>query len=378
MNKKRTGLIRYVLSVSYLKVFKLLQWLHTQIRKILSAWAAKASDTLSERSKTTYHRPEAKEISCALHTLFIRNNGDVYPCCFVWHKPEMKIGHITDRDILLSIKSFFHECSCDYFKLRKAKPDEQIDMDRFNLELSLICQGKCAVCSTGVPWSPQRPYAYYDAVEKLIEQLQPKRINVQGGEVLIQEDSIVWVEKIKKKYPKTYFTIVTNGNVGLTMIEKVEQLFSAVDVSFMAFQPETYERIMGMDVSKTLQFAQELAHRKKTCLSVRYVATPISIHELCLFLQWAINIRPSFIIANDCYIPQYINVRTSDNFWERIFLRSKEKVKSVLMLNKEAIINNQISIELSEHVLHILSLDVEWEKFLNEHDFRGFVREHFC
>ena len=71
---------------------------------------------------------------------------------------------------------------------------------------------RCVMCCVNAPdWRGQ--YDYYSQLEELIKQTQPEEILVQGGEVLIQKQSIEWLTQVKQDFPDIKISLVTNGNV---------------------------------------------------------------------------------------------------------------------------------------------------------------------
>jgi len=86
----------------------------------------------------------------------------------------MKIGHIDDPGILEKIRRFNAACCCERYELEPAAPGEAPAYDFLNIELSLVCQGTCAMCCVGAPdW--QGRYDYYDSLTRMVEQLRPRR-----------------------------------------------------------------------------------------------------------------------------------------------------------------------------------------------------------
>lgn len=199
--------------------------------------------------------------------------------------------------------------------------------------------------STPPPW--QGKYDYYEPLTKIVNLFHPNIIGLQGGEVLIQKKALDWIKEINGLYPNIKFGLVTNGNVNLDMVEEVERLFDNIVVSIVGFEPETYERIMGMDFYKTVNFCTALAKKKRVKLILKYLTTPLNIHTTNLFLEWAINLNPVVVLIEDANTMQYINANTSDKFWEKIFNRTAEKIKKVLRENRNRLAENNIEVRLS-------------------------------
>jgi MoaA/NifB/PqqE/SkfB family radical SAM enzyme len=270
--------------------------------------------------------------SCHINELFINSKGEVYPCCRVWTRSDMLIGYISDSDILEKIHRFSPpECACNKYVIRKATPDEAVDYKVINIELSLACQAKCAMCCVNAPeWKGS--YDCYQHIIALISKLAcVDAIVVQGGEVLIQSESLKFVEQLKKITPKnTCFRIVSNANVGTELLEKVESLFDHIAISIVGFQEETYRKIMGIKLDKTIKFAEALIARQRIRVTLKFLLTPLSFHEVNLFLNWALNLAPVNVTIYDSGFRGYINENTEDKYWLKIIDRTIMDVKKEL------------------------------------------------
>lgn len=277
-----------------------------------------------------------KEIPCHFQQLFINSDGNVFPCCLVWGRPELMIGHIKDKDIEDKIMHFSGgSCECLSFssRLRRANSDDIPQYSVFNIEVGLTCQAICAMCCVHAPeWTAQgKSYTYYDSVERLIERYRPAKILVQGGEVLIQKATMSWLSQLKSTYPAMQIALVTNGNASIDKISQVEEVFDELNVSFVGFQPATYYRIMGLDISKTFSFVEGLIQRGKVVVNPKFLVTPLNIHEAPLFLQWAVQQQVSLIWFMDAATDLYIKHDTWDNFWDKIIARTAKAIQSVLI-----------------------------------------------
>ncbi len=311
----------------------------------------------NQSNKSTSNHPYNKiKKACHFEQLFISHKGDVFPCCQTFLRPEMKIGHINDANLLESIDKFYQNCSCEAFHLIQSKPGDKKDYSNINIELSLACQGKCAMCCVDAP-SWKGKYDYYESLSKVIGVLKPKKILLQGGEVLVQKDSLNWVAEIKRKHSDIKIFLVTNGNVDLDMVEQVEALFDRITVSVVGFQPETYKRIMGMNLDKMIKFVELLLKQKKIQVNLKYLITPINLHEANLFLQWAIELAPSLIFFEEADIINHIKYNAPYNFWDKIFERTGQEIRSLLISNKDKIFENNTSIKFSTMCLSFLDLN---------------------
>lgn len=269
------------------------------------------------------------ERPCHYRELFVASNGDVYPCCLTWNNPALRIGHITDPDLEERLLSFDGSCRCSGFTLRKGKPSDERAY-KLNVETGLACNGRCAMCCVDAP-SSHGPYLYYGELDRLIETLPAiNHLVVQGGEVLIQKKTMDWLRALSLRRPEIPLALITNGNVEADTVPFVESLFFNVLVSVYGFQDETYRRITRMELEKTLRFAGDLVKRKRTTVHLKYLVTPLNLHELPLFLRWAIALGPETISVIDSNTALYINRATPDRYWDLVIGRTGEEVRKEL------------------------------------------------
>lgn len=335
------------------------------LKGIFVGVAFKAYRVIEKHKKREIGLTQPKPRVCHFYELFITHKGEIFPCCMIWGSRDMKIGHIRDDNLIESLRNFYHPCSCARFELRKGLAEEKIAVDYISIEVSLLCQGKCAMCAVNAPsWHGE--YDYYDSLTQIINEFSPRQILVQGGEVLIQKETLGWIEKLRSIYPHLQIIISTNGNMNLNLIDKVEELFYGVNVSFVGFQPLTYATVMGMDVNKAVRFSEELAKRRKVRLILKYLTTPLTIHEFSLFLDWAINLNPAEILVDDANTFTYVNIYTGDNFWEKIFTRTREELRAVLIKNRDILSVSGTVFGFSDRSIKILGLESGWEDFLEE------------
>jgi len=302
---------------------------------------------------------------CHLRELFIRHDGYIFPCCIRRMDERMIIGHLNDKNLRKKLLSFDKSCKCEQFRLRRATPLDRSKYERLNIELSLDCQANCALCCVGAPeWKGE--YHYYDQLNQLTEICNPKSFLVQGGEVLIQRESMQWLQEIKKRFPEIAISIITNGSVSLRKIAYVESIFDSVTISFVGFQAETYKKIMGLDLNKALSFVEVLLKRKKVKnIWVKFLINPSNIHETDLFLDWAIRTKPSVCLIQDSATLNYININTSDDYWKKIFNRTGKKLKKIIAKNKSGMISNGTLILMDSGSIQLFGID---DNFIDKYD----------
>lgn len=310
-----------------------------------------------------------KKRPCHMRELFVRHDGWIFPCCLVWPDKSKAICHIGDKNILESIKSYWADCRCERFELRKSFPGENAEWERINVEYSLQCQAQCAMCCVGAPeWSGA--YDYYELLEDMILRLRPREMVVQGGELLIQEKTLLSLAMIRQKLPQMKMMLISNGNHKLERMVDVEKLFDRITISIVGFQPETYNKIMGMSLDRMKNFAEQLMYRGKVEVVLKYLVTALNLHELHLFLDWALTNRPYRVTFAGSGVRNYIVFSTQDSYWKKIISRTAKDLKSLIVLRRAEIESKAIIIGLEREVADMYDIN---EQFIRENALEDLV-----
>ncbi len=328
---------------------------------------------LSIRAKrNAYNRSTAKERACHLEELFIRHNGDIFPCCRVWPDRYYKIANLKESNLVNKIWKYHRYCTCDFYKLRESDFSQNFQYNMLNIEFGLKCQADCAMCCVdSSSWTGS--YELFDNLRELISYCKPKEILVQGGEILIQNDTLGWLSILKNENPQLKISLVSNGNANITMLNTAENLFNRITFSIVGFQPETYHRIMNIRFGKTIEFIENLLIRGKVKVYLKYLLTPINLHEVNLFLSWAISHNPDRIAFTGSGINQYIKKDTFDNYWRIIFSRTATKIKKILIDQLETLRSNKINIYLDAETRIIFKIS---DDFISSNNLSNIINWH--
>ncbi|EQB39196.1 hypothetical protein M947_08565 [Sulfurimonas hongkongensis] len=271
--------------------------------------------------------------ACHKEGLFIQSNGDVFPCCGTWNKPNMKIGNIRDNDLESKIKAFSAVCKCESYELVSGS-SELGRYKEINIETSYACQATCAMCCVNAPESD----GYYNnenylALMKLLKLTNPDNIMVQGGEILVQNETMNWISQVKQEMSKSNITLITNGN-NIKKVEYAKETFDNIQVSFVGFQNLTYKTLMGLDIKHTFNFCEQIFNSASSNLFIKYLLSPLNLHELPLFIEWSMGINPKGVIIHDSNTSGYINYKTGDDYWNKIIQRTREQIVKTIHNNK--------------------------------------------
>lgn len=310
-----------------------------------------------DRLHANYCTSNAPARPCSLHELFVRNDGAVFPCCQTSEHMRMMIGRLGDADLIEKIRALDQPCACRNWKFRAAEAGDVPRYDLLNLELSLACQANCALCCVGSPdWRGH--YDQYAALDVVVDATRPRRIKVQGGEVLAQKASMRWLAEVRQRHPETKVSVVTNGNAALHRVDEVEAIFDAMTVSMMAIQPDTYFAAMGLDFARTEAFILETHQRGRTNVFPKYLLTPISTHEVHLFLRWVLERGFPKVSIATTRLPAYVQMEGPYDYWRKIFHAAGRRLVEELAAQADAMRGTNTTVWLDPDVLKYLGIDM--------------------
>lgn len=311
---------------------------------------------------------------CQEEELFIKHNGDVYPCCRTWGNQQLRIGNISDPDISEKIHNFNQTCQCERFCLKSLKDKNQTAIQMVNIEFSLRCQGNCIPCCVCAPWTGEaKQYLYFGHLESFLKKSSVKVLRVQGGEVFIQKDTIDFLLGLKQKITGLTVAIVSNGNFPVSQSAEFINLFDQAGFSFMGFQPDTYKCIMGLERQKTLDFINSVKDAYKGKLRFAFITLPSTIHEICSFLEYTLEMEAANVLISDGAPFQYINpVNTWDSYWIKLMERSGAALRKLLTEKKQEFRQIHTRIEILGNVKTIYGLNY---RFVEENGLQDIV--HF-
>lgn len=282
----------------------------------------------------------------------------------------MVIGHIDDLDIVTKIREYQKKCTCSTFHAKLIKAAETDVFRGMNIEVSLACNGKCAFCCVCAPeW--RGVYDYYERIGVLIDALEPKELHFQGGEVLIQKNTLRWLSSIKERHPNVRVVLTTNGNVELDVLDTVESIFSELHVSIVGYQPVTYQTIMGLDFERMRRFVTHVIARRKVDVYLKYLVSPINVHECWLFVDWASSLGPQEIAFADTATRRHLNPNAPFHYWDKILERSALSLSDALVRNRERLLQHNVPVYMDAEVQHLFHISSAW---IQENELGAIVR----
>jgi wyosine [tRNA(Phe)-imidazoG37] synthetase (radical SAM superfamily) len=213
-------------------------------------------------------------------------------------------------------------------------------------------------------------YNLYDRLSEFIGETTPDIITVQGGEVLIQKKTMNFLLDQKNKNTTMRFNLITNGNVKGKIIEKAKKLFTAMTISIVGFQEQTYKTIMSLDIDTVKHFAEEIIKNSNIEINLKFLVTPLNIHEMCLFLDWALPLRPKSVQLVNADIAGYINVSTPISYWNVVFSHTGKELMSYLRNNQQQFSAHTIRLYYSRSLFRLLKIKLD---DLNEMKFAGLL-----
>jgi MoaA/NifB/PqqE/SkfB family radical SAM enzyme len=279
-------------------------------------------------NKRYYRGGGGKQLAaCHFFEPFVSHSGDVFPCCRVWNDPKKKIGHLTDPDIITKMKEFDIFCQCDTAILKKWEGE---NIGCVYIETALACNASCAMCCVHAP-SWRGTYDLYGDLTRFISQLCVSKISVQGGECLIQPRTMQWLDAVRIENPNIKIHLITNGNISTAIYGQVKRIFTSMTVSIVGFQDATYTKIMGINFTQTKLFIKMVCAETNIPLSLKYLITPINIHEIDLFMDWAVEQESDSIqLIEASPLIDAIHLGNSIPFWETIIDRAGQALQASL------------------------------------------------
>lgn len=301
---------------------------------------------------------EKKDQYCVEQGMYLRYNGDIFPCCRSCWNSDLKIGNILEADISDKIKKFDKPCQCTKYRLKSTKEKIELVIQRLHIEFSLSCQGNCLPCCVLAPWTREsKQYCYFQAVENFIKDFSVKKLLVQGGEIFVQKDTVMFLEGLKSRIEGLSIAIITNGNFDLSRSKSFQMLFDEAHFSFMGFQPDTYQLIMGLQRQKTMDFIDSVRKSFHGRMKIKFITLPSNIHEICSFVQYGLDIEADLCISSG-NIFQYINQEnTWDSYWFKLIERSKSQFRDLLIEKKDEIKEKNIHIEILAELKIVYGID---------------------
>jgi pyruvate-formate lyase-activating enzyme len=317
---------------------------------------------------------------CHLEDMFINHTGDIYPCCRTSGDASKRIGRLGDPDLLERLQHFdIRPCQCEPWAFnsifRPARSGEIPRIRTLNLELSLFCNSRCAMCCVHAPEYTEvfkKPdYSQYPQILDLAERLRPESIYLQGGELLVQDRFGELCAGLRQRSPGSSLALITNGNVPDRQADWAVAAFDTLVVSLYGHSPQTYKTVTGLDVARARKFCERVAAIAPQKLTLKYLATPVSFHEAPLFLDWAQGLRPRGVQIIDADSQGYVRYcrpqagpgfdpcrnALHDLYWERIFTRSLRDLSRVAQAGKGEREAHGISLTVCGGVFDLLGFD---------------------
>jgi len=319
-------------------------------------------------------------VPCHYHRLFVRHDGNIYPCCRLMGMESQKIAHLSDPDLLEKFQNYdLGQCSCLGWRFRKAVPADA-DAPRqgaANFEMSLNCQSRCAMCIVRAPFysreARQYPAAHYEALARLTKALKLPIVAIQGGEVLIQPETMAFVQRLHQDNPETLLGLITNGNLPVAKADLVAELFGSIMVSFYGSTDSTYRTVTTMDLERTRDFALRLMELVPERVKLKLLSTPASFQEIPMFLDWALERGAQCVFIVDAESLSYVRydpglvkdldfdtasqAPISDIYWHAMFSRSVEATKGVLLKHRSALSARAATVSFEGEIFRKFGLD---------------------
>ena len=307
--------------------------------------------------------------------LYLNEKGEIFPC----PRAPMNnlIGHVYDLDILQRIIDYVpQKCECSICALREANKEEKLNgIVNLNLEIGGECNGACFFCFQKTLSTFRKHYPYFRELETFFLGLSHlKTATIFGGEVTVQAETLRLISLLCNMNG-TKVTIVTNGDIQCGQYESLCKMIDNFQVSFYGFSPESVQLISRLDLIRIRAFCEYLSNNNRQ-LDVKFVLSPIVIHELLPFLEWSLSLNVKHVMIYYAILPteDYESTGRRDvssfenlnpEYWNPLLIRLSVAVKKFFVVNNMRIKERNINYIINHDVLRILKIPCS---FLNELD----------
>ena len=161
-------------------------------------------------------------------------------------------------------------------------------------------------------------------------------------------------------------TIVTNGFIEKEQYESLRSIVENFQVSLYGFSDSAVKLISKIRLDIVRSFCEYISSRQHS-LDVKFVMSPMVIHELIPFLEWSLCLNVAHVMVYYAILPtkDYETSGRRDvssfehlvpEYWNPIMDRLSCEVKSFFIQNKQIILNKGINYIINHDVLDILHI----------------------
>jgi hypothetical protein len=129
--------------------------------------------------------------------------------------------------------------------------------------------------------------------------------------------------------------------------------------------------LTGLNVERAHAVSRRVAANAPEKLTLKYLATPVNIHEASLFLDWAIGVGPRGVQIIDADSSDYVRYARPkrgpgfdphrnplhDLYWERIFTRSIRDLERVARARRDEMAARGMGLTVCGGVFDMIGVD---------------------
>ena len=117
---------------------------------------------------------------------------------------------------------------------------------------------------------------------------------------------------------------------------------------------------MNIDFNKTKEFIKMVIQETDIPVKLKYLITPLNMHEAPIFLDWAVTQRSNAIELVDAAPLNYIKLGMEIPFWETIIARTGHSLREALKKNADALNNLCCTVGCSAFTRDYLGINQEF------------------
>lgn len=310
---------------------------------------------------------------CHLYMLFVNEKGEIFPCP---RAPKNNfIGYVYEPKIYQRIINYRpNSCKCSICNIRSANSMEKKNgVVNINIEIGGECNGACVYCFQKTLSSFRKHFPFFAQLKQMLAEITSlKTATIFGGEVTIQPETLDLISFVKNNFG-TKVTIVTNGFISHSQYGLLCNTIENFQVSLYGFSDVSVRLISKMNFNVIRSFC-EFVSAKQHPLDVKFVLSPMVIHELLPFLEWSLSLNVNHIMIYYAILPTEDYEKTGrrdvssfanlvSDYWNPIIERLSIEVKAFFVKNQALIRGKGINYIINHNVLSLLQIP---SSFLDE------------
>lgn len=169
-------------------------------------------------------------------------------------------------------------------------PDKPLEL---SVHLTNACNLKCKHCYTDADCNKNQEVDF-DLLKKSIEEIEPLRLVLSGGEPLLLKNRLI--ELLKSLKWKPYVILCTNGLlITEQTLKEIKPYIHQIQISLDSIKKEIYQNIRGVDALDRVLNAIKLVQESGIKVNISFTIFEENIEEVDDIINYCIKNKITFI-----------------------------------------------------------------------------------